>query len=414
MTAVSSSVTSPLRVASGAPFWLLRHGLMPVAECALPARADIVIVGAGITGAMLADTFIRAGRSVVILERHGPAEGSTSVSTALLQYELDVELVPLAGMLGDAAAGHAYRRCAEAIDELATLTDSLGDDCDFVRATSIYLGRRRRDVKRLRVEAEARARAGLDVRWLSREEVDSRYGVKAHAALETLHAATVDPVRLTRALLQRAVAGGATLCVHTPLVQWTDEGTGVRIMTGRGQCTADALVFATGYEVPAELPDGLVTLHSTYALVTQPVHDTGPLRGGTMFWETARPYTYLRTTPDGRILAGGMDVPFRNPDARDALLPARTRALEKQVRAFFGGQAPDTAFAWAGTFGETRDGLPYIGRIPGHARAFVALGYGGNGIVFSRVAADVLGTICLGGTHPDEALFGFERLTTSG
>jgi glycine/D-amino acid oxidase-like deaminating enzyme len=153
----------------------------------------------------------------------------------------------------------------------------------------------------------------------------------------------------------------------------------------------------------------VVSLHSSYALVTQPASDLGPLTGGAMIWETARPYMYLRATPDQRILVGGVDVPFKNSDARDALLPVRTRQLERYLERVFGASLPATAFAWSGTFGETRDGLPRIGRIPGRDHAYAALGYGGNGIVFSHVAADLLGALCSGQAHEDETLFGFTR-----
>ena len=65
--------------------------------------------------------------------------------------------------------------------------------------------------------------------------------------------------------------------------------------------------------------------------------------------------------------------------------------------------------AWCGTFSSTKDGLPYIGPWPGDKRMLFALGYGGNGITFSMIAAQILANIIQG--IPDEriALFGFNR-----
>ncbi len=386
----------------------MRGGLYCETATALPADAEIVIVGAGITGALLADRFVRERRSVVVIERDAPTEGSTAVSTALLQYELDVELVELAEMIGEDSAVRAYRRCVNAIEQLQTLADGLDDDGDFTRASSVYLASKRSHARRVRKEADMRAHHGLPVEWLARSDVQDRFGMKAHGALLTQHAANLDPVRLARSLLRRAIAGGATLCTRTALVQWSPDDSRVRVQTGRGEISAGALIFATGYELPTELPTDIVSLHSSYALVTQPVEDLGQLRGNTMFWETARPYAYMRSTPDRRVLVGGFDVPFKNVDARDALLPSRTRLLEKRLESMLGRPHP-TAFAWAGTFGETEDGLPRIGRMPGFKNAYAALGYGGNGIVFSQVAADVLAGLCLGDEDPDTQLFGFGR-----
>lgn len=416
MLSLTSFTRSPImagirnaRVASGAPFWLLRQGLLDVGESPVPARAQIVVVGAGITGALLADRFVRDGWHVVILERNAPCEGSTAVSTALLQYELDVELATLAEKLGAENAERAYRRCSDAIDELETLSHSLDDDGDFRRATSVYVGTKRADARRLRREAALRTGAGLQCRWLSRSELGERYGLKAHAALETNQAASVDPVRLARAVLRRAALGGAVVCARTAVTHWAPEGDRIRVSTTGGTCSTGAVVFATGYELPEGVPTGVVSLHSSYALVTQPASELGPLRNGALIWETARPYTYMRATPDQRILVGGVDVPFKNADARDALLPARTRQLERALERIYGDSLPATAFAWSGTFGETSDGLPRIGRIPGYAHAYAALGYGGNGIVFSHIAAELLGALCAGQPHADEKLFGFER-----
>ncbi len=403
------TVSADVRIASGAPYWLMLNGLVEPPELPLPPRADVLIVGAGITGSLLADALVRDGRTVVVLERHAPAEGSTAVSTALLQYELDVELAALADLIGLDSAVRAYRRCAEAIDELAALAASLGDGCGFQRVASVYLASRRRDVKRLRREAELRQEHGFDVRFLTRRDLADRYDVPAAAALETPHAAQVDPVALARRLLDRAVAGGAVVCPRTALLEWQDEGARCRVVTTRGQCMARTVVFATGYELPPGVPNGDVALHSTYAFVTQPGPLPSPLRRGAVFWETARPYTYARTTSDGRVLVGGMDVPFRNADGRDALLPVRIRALETRIERLLGIEPLERAFAWAGTFAATPDGLPYIGQIPGESRGYAALGYGGNGIAFSAIAAELIGAQIGGQSHRDEQLFHFDR-----
>jgi glycine/D-amino acid oxidase-like deaminating enzyme len=79
----------------------------------------------------------------------------------------------------------------------------------------------------------------------------------------------------------------------------------------------------------------------------------------------------------------------------------------------FGRLFPDlqleVAYAWAGTFGETRDGLAYIGFHPRFPHAYFALGYGGNGITFSLIAAEIIRDSFLGRTNRDAHLFRFGR-----
>jgi glycine/D-amino acid oxidase-like deaminating enzyme len=69
----------------------------------------------------------------------------------------------------------------------------------------------------------------------------------------------------------------------------------------------------------------------------------------------------------------------------------------------------EVAYAWAGTFGTTKDGLPYLGVHPRFPHTFFALGYGGNGITFSLMAAEILRDAFLGRKNHDARLFRFGR-----
>src|SRR6185369_12847090 len=128
-----------------------------------------------------------------------------------------------------------------------------------------------------------------------------------------------------------------------------------------------------------------------------------------LIWETARPYFYLRTTEDRRVLVGGEDEPFADPRRRDSKLASKARRLAQRICQSFPDLKFTTEFAWTGTFGESDDGLPYIGAREPASRIFYALGYGGNGITFSQIAAKVIGRLCRGQKHRDAALFRFNR-----
>jgi glycine/D-amino acid oxidase-like deaminating enzyme len=167
---------------------------------------------------------------------------------------------------------------------------------------------------------------------------------------------------------------------------------------------------ANGYEAGKFLPEPVTALHSTYALVSEPV---ASLRGWPadrcVIWDTANPYLYLRTTAESRILIGGYDEPFRDPVARDRLLPSKTAALSSRLRQLFPHVRLEVAYAWAGTFADTPYGLPIIGRHPEVPRTLFALGYGGNGITFSLIAAEIIRDEILGRPDPDASLFGFHK-----
>jgi len=140
-----------------------------------------------------------------------------------------------------------------------------------------------------------------------------------------------------------------------------------------------------------------------------------PLRSGTpwaersLIWETARPYLYARTTDDNRIIVGGEDEPYAEGHQDRDLLNRKTARLSSRLNELFPQLRPDVAYAWAGTFGSTVDGLPLIGPSPGNPRLWFALGYGGNGITFSVIAARLLVDAYLGRQTPDARIFALDR-----
>jgi glycine/D-amino acid oxidase-like deaminating enzyme len=370
---------------------------------------DVAIVGAGVTGALVADALTSEGLSVVILDRRAPASGSTAASTALLTYEIDVDLTGLIEKVGEPDAVRAYQLSAASVGELGRIAESLGVPCGYAPRPSLYLASHRRHTRRLEGEVALRQRHGLDAEFWTRERVEQTYGFPSHGALRTGCAGVIDPVRLTRGLLARAMAGGASLLSRTRVRTVEHSGAGTRLTTDHGEIRARWVVYAMGYETPEALRPDMVALHSTYALATEPVDDLGPWQDECLVWETSRPYFYMRTTEDRRILIGGADAPFKNVTWRDRLIPDRTRRLEKQLRKILPSVATETAFVWAGTFGETKDGLPFIGPSASCPQALFALGYGGNGVTFGVIAADILRDLCLDRPNDDARVFRIDR-----
>ena len=126
-----------------------------------------------------------------------------------------------------------------------------------------------------------------------------------------------------------------------------------------------------------------------------------------MIWEASEPYLYLRTTTDGRVVCGGEDEEFSDEAARDALLPRKTATLKRKLGRLIRDADTTVEFAWTGSFGSSATGLPRIGRIPRMPCCWAALGYGGNGMTYSRVAADVISTALTGKTDADADLYDF-------
>lgn len=399
-----------MRLYSGAPFWLLADGLAEMGASDHPPRqdCDVAVIGAGVTGALVADALAAAGLAVVILDRRAPACGSTAASTSLVSFELDRGLSDLSKQIGLEDAVRTYQLSAGAVADLAALATTLPDS-GFASRPSVCLATQRRDARALQREAQLRQRHGIDGEYWTPKQVAGRYGFPSHGAIHAATGGVLDPLRLTRGLLDRAVRRGAQLLSRTPARDVREDDTRLVVATDRGAIRARWVVYAMGYEMPPALRAGLVKLHTTYALVTEPLADLGPWGGECIVWETARPYFYMRPTEDRRVMMGGADTPFKNDALRDRLMPGRTKRLERQIQRWLPSLETETAFVWAGTFGESPDGLPYIGPMPDCPNALYALGYGANGITFGAIAAKIIVDICLGRPNDDARLFRLDR-----
>jgi glycine/D-amino acid oxidase-like deaminating enzyme len=370
---------------------------------------DVVVWGAGITGALVADRLTSEGLDVVILDRTESGAGSTSASTALIQYEIDLELVELSERIGASNAVRAYQKSAEAVRRLAEICAGL-DGISYQPRSSLYLASTRTDARRLEREAGLRAVLEVDAQWVSKADIDARYGFPSHGAIRSELSGEVDALALTRCLLARAACNGARWYEQTHVRGYEELPNGVRVRTSSGK-TVDAkeAVCATGYRLPTYFELDVATIHSSFALATQRLQSFGQWDDRSLVWESARPYCYMRTTEDRRVLIGGEDVPFKNSYARDLLLPQKRRQLEERLMKMLPTLRTETAFVWAGTFAETPDGLPCIGRVEKYPGILFALGYGGNGITFSVIASEILSDLCLGLDSESADLFAMSR-----
>lgn len=398
---------------SGYPFWAIRNGLMHAfTPLQTDARCDVAIIGGGISGALIADTLARGGHEVVVLEQRDIGWGSTSASTALLQFEIDTHLTELAQTLGEDDAVLAYRACVDAIQMLEDCAKDL-KDVGFERRDSLYYASRARDYVPLLEEFELRKRHGFDVTFLDRVEVAQRYGLPAPAAILNRPAASVDPYRLTYRLLTRLQKQGVGVHDRTTVLKIHHHPDSVELELQEGvRLRAKHVVLACGYEGQRFLPDRVATNHSSYAFVTDPINrdELGPLVT-TMMWETARPYLYMRTTDDDRLLVGGEDDRLDIPRRRDARVDRKARLLAKKAQKLFPHLKVVPTFSWAGTFAETKDGLPYFGPHPATGpRMHFAMAYGGNGITYSMLGAGLLQALIERRPHRLNPLFTFERL----
>lgn len=372
-------------------------------------RTDVVIVGAGISAAMLAQSLAEAGMHPLIIDRRREAlKGSTAASTALLQFELDKPLLRLARSIGARKAANVWLASREAVSELRTRTLRLGIEADLETRPSLYLAGDVLDARGLRREVAVRQKIGLPSELLDSRALQHHFGIRRDAAILSHGNAEANPVALAAGYLRRAIRDGARFHAPHDIVDIQCGKQATTLLTSDGlELQARHVVLCTGYELAKIVPSGRTHIASTWAIATAPQPELlWPQKA--LIWESSEPYLYLRTTADGRVICGGEDEDLASATAREALNARKTRRLQQKLHALFPRLDNQAEVAWSGSFGSSDSSMPRIGAIPGFPRCYAVMGYGGNGITFSMMAADIIRAEILRKPLPQARLFRFE------
>jgi glycine/D-amino acid oxidase-like deaminating enzyme len=377
------------------------------------ARCDVAIIGSGITGSLCAEALSRAGKSVIVVDRLPPATLSTAASTSMLLWELDAPLATLAASHGFDKAARLSRRSLAAVEELGKFIAAGGIACGFAPRHSLYLADEAGSAD-LEAEHALRREAGLPGELLSASELDRRFGMRRPGAILSSGSAEADPLCLAHSALAAAGERGALLVRDEALSYgWDRERVNVELAEGR-EIEAGHVILATGYDMPDFLAPPIHKVRSTWCFATAPGSPARIWRDRVLLWEAADPYLYARSTPAGRIIAGGEDEPTVDASTREAMSPAKVERLLAKMRRLWPEGDYAVEHRWSAAFGTTDDGLPLIGRVPGAPRLLAAYGYGGNGITFSFLASRMLAAMIAGESRPWFEDFAIDRDPPSG
>jgi len=195
-----------LDLRTGRPVWsAYRAPAVPTDRLTRDVKTDVLIVGMGISGAMMAEALTADGHAVICIDRRGPMKGSTSATTALVQFEIDQPLSTLSRMIGKAPAEQAWRRSRLAVSNLAAHIAELGIDCRPSRTQSLYLAGNVLGPSELRDEAEARREAGIAASYLTSARLSEKFGIDRDGAILSSGNIALDPRKLTAGLLLKAL-----------------------------------------------------------------------------------------------------------------------------------------------------------------------------------------------------------------
>ncbi|KAK1508009.1 uncharacterized protein CCOS01_16010 [Colletotrichum costaricense] len=312
----------------------------------LPASADVVIIGAGISGAFIAHRLLTdespsRPKSVLMLEARAAVSGATG-RNGLASY-------------------NGFKEAGGDVSEINVL---------------------------LKAEAEKTLR------------IRSCFGAI------TFPASSLWPYKLAMAMIRKSLEAGLQLETNTPVLKVSradSEHGSWTVTTSRGKITANKVIHATnGYasHLLPELDGRIIPLKGHVAAIPPPrAYIDLPLSTSFAFVSDEN-YDYLiqRPGPQKYLIWGGgegahpngpeggygdCDDSFVVPEVLDFIKkgPSRTfKGWQESLESPSSGVRDSVPFAWSGIMGLSKDLLPFIGELPGKPGQYLIGGYHGHGM----------------------------------
>ena len=369
-------------------YWL-DESAEPLPSAELDGRADVAVVGGGITGCSCALALAEAGLRVRLFEAREIAGGASGRNGGFALRGGAAPYPVLADSIGGDATAALWRWTEE---ELAVLADFAGDAFRATGSLRLAVDEEERD--ELREEYEALVGAGFAAEW--REDLPPPLAGRYPAALFHPPDGVLQPAHLVRGLARRATEVGVEIHEHARVRSVAETG-------------ADTVVVATdGY--PSGLLgqlEGLIVPTRGQVIATEPIDE--------LLFEIPHygrhGFDYWHQRLDGRIVAGGFrDVSLDTEFTADEITtPVVQTALERFVEEHV-GRALRVDYRWAGIFGMVFDFLPVVGRVPSSDGLWVAGGYSGHGNVLGFACGRLVARAILGEDDPKLELFEPARL----
>jgi glycine/D-amino acid oxidase-like deaminating enzyme/nitrite reductase/ring-hydroxylating ferredoxin subunit len=361
---------------------------------------DVIIVGGGITGVSTALLLQNAGKKCLVIEANNLCFGTSGGTTAHLNTLLDTPYTTILKNFEKDNAVLVARAVKEAIELIKQNIREYKIECGFEDSCAYLFSENHEQTEELDEIYDACREVGLDVSHSLTLPIEMDF----EKTIEVRGQAKFHPVKYVYALADAYERAGGVILQHCRVDEIQDTD-GITAETTYGNFRCNNLIYAT------HIPPGINLIHlrcepwRSYAMAFTLKNGKYP---NDLLYDMYDPYHYIRSQKiDDReyMIVGGEDHKTgesENPGASFL-------RLESYIRKHF--DVDEISFKWSSQYFESADGLPYIGHLPGHpGNIFVATGYGGNGMTYSAVAAQLLTKMILKEDSPYIKLFDPNRI----
>jgi gamma-glutamylputrescine oxidase len=345
------------------PFW------KPPAERypgRLPERADVLVVGGGITGVSLLHHLRHRAIDAVLVERGHLASGASGRNAGFLLAGVAESYAAAVRIYGRTKTRDVWGLTVENHDR--QIEAAAGQEVGHRRDGGVILASGPEEARELEESAQLLREDGFEAEWDGKVLFNPKDG-------------EINPAALVGALARQAPPGVIREGVEVTGVE--PSAGGVTVHAGGDSCAAGIVIFATNAYTPFVLPQVPIQPNRAQMLATEP----WPTRVTELPTYSHHGYRYWRQLRTGEVLIGGWrDTSMETEIGYDTeATPGIQAHLDEAVRGL--GIDRRITHRWAGTMGFTESGLPIVGPVEGMPNVYVCAGFNGHGMGFAFMSA---------------------------
>lgn len=375
-------------------------------------KADILVIGGGISGALTTYFLAKEGANVVTVEKNIIGYGNTIADTAALEYQLESEISRLEKNIGKKGATRVYKLCLDAISKIENINKEFKTPTGFSRQDNIFFTNKFMQKGAVAKEFEERKKSGFDAVY-----IDSHSLINLNSGIVTKNASAVmNPYIFTQGLFEYLnTMDNVRIFENTKIEDVKCRIDEVECRTNNNfKIIADKVVMASGIETLKYIESSSADLYKTFTIVSKPIDKLKNFNTNFTARDTLEPSHILRFAPNNRIIYSGENVKFSekfldNKYLNNISSDRYRRLFNNLQRTLYGIDDIPIEYAFNSTVAKTKDELPIIDELPNMPNCFCNLAFGSNGILYAMIGADMLRNAVKGLYSKDMNMFKINR-----
>jgi len=337
------------------------------------ARADVVVVGAGVVGTAIALGVAQAGVDVIVLEKHKAlGRGASGTNAGTVSFQVNK-------MYTWATHPFPVDLCVESQKIWASIEAELGEDIDYRRTGGLRIAKTREEVEFLQQVVIDERNHGLNVTLVSGDEARGLEPALSESVIGASYLAEdgrANTYLTTKAFAEAAVSAGAQLRLDSEVERIEADGHGpLTLFTRQGRVLCDKVVIAAGVGtrylaewVGLDVPFRVKT---NQACVTEPL----PVILTHVVTRAGRALSLRQFQPGNILIGGGWDgIPANPPKRPQVDLTNLANNVQDACGVLRGLDSVNIIRAWAASDMRLKDQLPLLGPLPWDERILFAVG----------------------------------------